>query len=64
MTDGWYTVRVQLDEHLVSLLKEKKIYVGQKLYIQGSELCGSVQAVSPLEVSMYENCTCLFHMFT
>ncbi|XP_028408531.1 breast cancer type 2 susceptibility protein homolog [Dendronephthya gigantea] len=49
MTDGWYSIRVMLDEYLQNLVKEKKIYVGQKLYIQGAELCGSDQAVSPLE---------------
>ena len=51
MTDGWYSVRVQLDEHLQNLVKERKIYIGQKLYIQGAELRGSDQAVSPLEVT-------------
>jgi tartrate dehydratase beta subunit/fumarate hydratase class I family protein len=50
MTDGWYGIRVQLDEYLQNLLREKKIFVGQKLYIQGAELCGSDVAVSPLEV--------------
>ena len=50
MTDGWYGIRVELDEYLQNLLKEKKIYIGQKLYIQGAELCGSDQPVSPLEV--------------
>jgi breast cancer 2 susceptibility protein len=50
MTDSWYSIRVQLDEYLQNLVREKKIYVGQKLYIQGAELRGSDQAVSPLEV--------------
>jgi breast cancer 2 susceptibility protein len=50
MTDSWYGIRVHLDEYLHNLVREKKIYVGQKLYIQCAELCGSDQAVSPLEV--------------
>ena len=49
MTDNWYEIRVQLDEYLENLVREKKIYVGQKLYTQGAELCGSNQPVSPLE---------------
>lgn len=52
MTDGWYSIRVQLDKQLQSLAKKGKIYIGQKLYIQGAELVGSDQAVSPLEVAI------------
>ena len=52
MTDGWYSIQVQLDKQLQSLAKKGKIYVGQKLYIQGAELVGSDQAVSPLEVAI------------
>lgn len=62
MTDGWYSIRVKLDEYLQNLVKERKIYVGQKLYMQGAELCGSDQAVSPLEVCNRKynvaNCEC------
>lgn len=50
MTDGWYGIRVQLDQYLQTLVNDGKIYVGQKLYTQGAELRGSDQAVSPLEV--------------
>ena len=59
MTDGWYSIRVKLDEYLQNLMKERKIYIGQKLYIQGAELCGSDQAVSPLEVSKQQHPTSL-----
>lgn len=55
MTDGWYCIRVQLDQYLRSLVKEGKIFTGQKLYIQGAELVGSDQAASPLEVTRQPN---------
>lgn len=63
MTDGWYSIRVQLDEYLQNLVKERKIYIGQKLYIQGAELYGSDQAVSPLEVSEQQHLTSLKNYF-
>ena len=50
MTDGWYSVNVALDAPLAHLLSEHKIFVGMKLCINGAELIGSDQAVSPLEV--------------
>ena len=52
MTDGWYSIRVLLDEYLQHLVNSGKIFIGQKLYIQGAELLGSDQAVSPLEVKI------------
>ena len=50
VTDGWYGIRAILDRPLTGLLHDKKIVVGQKLFVYGAELIGSEQAVSPLEV--------------
>lgn len=50
VTDGWYGIRATLDRPLTRLLHDRKIVVGQKLFVYGAELIGSEQAVSPLEV--------------
>lgn len=42
-----------MDKPLTKLLRDKKIFVGQKLIVCGAELVGSEQAVSPLEVHRY-----------
>ena len=52
VTDGWYSIRAMLDRPLTRLLHDKKIAVGQKLFVYGAELIGSEQAVSPLEVHL------------
>ena len=53
VTDGWYSVRAILDRPLTKLLHDRKIVVGQKLFVCGAELVGSEQAVSPLEVHQH-----------
>lgn len=50
ITDGWYSINAVLDAPLTDLLTKGKIVVGLKLCINGAELIGSEQAVSPLEV--------------
>ena len=50
VTDGWYSVRAALDPHLTALLRNGKIFVGQKLAVCGAELC-SPGPTSPLEAS-------------
>lgn len=50
LTDGWYSVNAVLDAPLTNLLSKGKIFEGLKLCINGAELVGSDQAVSPLEV--------------
>lgn len=52
VTDGWYGIRATLDRPLTRLLHDRKIVVGQKLFVYGAELIGSEQAVSPLEVQL------------
>lgn len=52
LTDGWYGIRGLLDRPLTRLLNDRKLGVGQKLCINGAELVGSDQAVSPLEVRL------------
>jgi len=52
VTDGWYGIRAALDRPLTRLLHDRKIAVGQKLFVYGAELIGSEQAVSPLEVQV------------
>eukprot|EP01133_Synstelium_polycarpum_P015957 gene15957-18971_t len=49
LTDGWYAIRAVLDPHLTYLLKTQKIFVGQKLRIQGAHIGGKEGGVSPLE---------------
>ncbi|XP_038673987.1 breast cancer type 2 susceptibility protein isoform X2 [Scyliorhinus canicula] len=49
VTDGWYGIKALLDLPLISLLREKKLVVGQKIIIHGAELIGSQDACTPLE---------------
>lgn len=49
LTDGWYPVKVQLDEYLSEALISGKIYEGQKLRICGAQRCGSDSGQDPLE---------------
>lgn len=49
LTDGWYPVKVQLDEFLSKALMCGKIYEGQKLRICGAQRCGSESGQDPLE---------------
>jgi hypothetical protein len=36
LTDGWYVLPAEIDGELERLCREKKIYIGQKLHIQGA----------------------------
>ncbi|GCB69423.1 hypothetical protein scyTo_0013969, partial [Scyliorhinus torazame] len=49
VTDGWYGIKALLDLPLTSLLRKKKLVVGQKIIIHGAELIGSQDACAPLE---------------
>ncbi|KAM4047140.1 breast cancer type 2 susceptibility protein [Anomaloglossus baeobatrachus] len=49
VTDGWYGIKAILDPALASLLKKGRMFLGQKIMVQGAELVGSEDACSPLE---------------
>ncbi|KYQ89115.1 hypothetical protein DLAC_10350 [Tieghemostelium lacteum] len=49
LTDGWYAINTVLDAHLTECLHKKKIFIGQKLRIQLSQIVGKEQGISPLE---------------
>ncbi|XP_051933622.1 uncharacterized protein LOC127608541 [Hippocampus zosterae] len=49
LTDGWYSVKAQLDEPLSALLRKGRLAAGGKLIIHGAQLVGSQEACSPLE---------------
>ena len=50
MTDGWYSIKSQIDVPLTDLVRQGKIAVGQKICVSGAELVGGEDACSPLEV--------------
>lgn len=49
LTDGWYSVKAQLDEPLSALLRKGRLAAGGKLIIHGAQLVGSQEACAPLE---------------
>lgn len=49
LTDGWYSIKAQLDEPLTAMLHKGRLTVGGKLIIHGAQLVGSQDACSPLE---------------
>lgn len=49
LTDGWYPVKAQLDPPLFALLKNGRLFVGQKIIVHGAELVGPPEACMPLE---------------
>ncbi|XP_060902997.1 breast cancer type 2 susceptibility protein [Labrus mixtus] len=49
LTDGWYSIKAQLDEPLTAMLQKGRLYVGGKLIVHGAQLVGSQDACSPLE---------------
>ncbi|XP_019713092.1 LOW QUALITY PROTEIN: breast cancer type 2 susceptibility protein [Hippocampus comes] len=49
LTDGWYSVKAQLDEPLSALLRKGRLAAGGKLIIHGTQLVGSQEACAPLE---------------
>jgi hypothetical protein len=48
VTDGWYSVKARLDPVLTEYLRRGRLFVGQKLLVQGAELQGGVEPVPPL----------------
>lgn len=48
VTDGWYAVRAVIDTGLRYLVHNGKIFVGQKLRIQGAQLQGAGTGCSPV----------------
>lgn len=49
LTDGWYSIKAQLDGPLTSMLHRGRLPVGGKLIVHGAQLVGSENACSPLE---------------
>lgn len=49
LTDGWYSIKAQLDEPLIAMLHKGRLAVGGKLIVHGAQLVGSQDACSPLE---------------
>lgn len=49
LTDGWYSIKAQLDGPLTSMLNRGRLLVGGKLIVHGAQLVGSQDACSPLE---------------
>ncbi|XP_077519013.1 uncharacterized protein LOC144129019 isoform X1 [Amblyomma americanum] len=49
LTDGWYSIRAELDKPLSNLASAQRIFVGLKLMISGAELVGTAEACTPLE---------------
>ncbi|XP_063060737.1 breast cancer type 2 susceptibility protein [Engraulis encrasicolus] len=49
LTDGWYSVRAQLDPPLAALVQRGRVRVGMKLVTHGAELVGPQDACHPLE---------------
>ncbi|ORX55527.1 hypothetical protein BCR36DRAFT_410443 [Piromyces finnis] len=51
LTDGWYSINAQIDNILQDAVKDKKIFIGQKLCISGAKLIGSNDPLPVLEVN-------------
>ncbi|KAM7399055.1 hypothetical protein PAMP_018348 [Pampus punctatissimus] len=49
LTDGWYSIKAQLDNPLTAMLHKGRLAVGGKLIIHGAQLVGPQDACSPLE---------------
>ncbi|KAJ0009470.1 hypothetical protein NQD34_001172, partial [Periophthalmus magnuspinnatus] len=49
LTDGWYSIKAQLDTPLTAMLHKGCIKEGVKLMVHGAQLLGSEEACTPLE---------------
>ncbi|KAM5180567.1 breast cancer type 2 susceptibility protein [Mantella aurantiaca] len=49
VTDGWYGIKALLDTALTALLHRRRLFIGQKIIVNGAELVGSEDACTPLE---------------
>lgn len=50
LSDGWYEIKATLDKPLSFLAITGKLFLGQKLHIQGAQLVGLNDACTPLEL--------------
>ena len=50
LTDGWYSIKANVDRPLTKLVCQAKIRVGDKLCIYGAEFVGVHEACPPLDV--------------
>ncbi|ORY81143.1 hypothetical protein LY90DRAFT_664357, partial [Neocallimastix californiae] len=51
LTDGWYSINAKIDQILQKAVKDKKIFIGQKLCISGAKLIGSNDPLPVLEAN-------------
>lgn len=49
LTDGWYSIKGQLDIPLSAMLNKGRLQIGDKIVTSGAELVGSQEACPPLE---------------
>ncbi|XP_063867516.1 uncharacterized protein LOC135104258 isoform X3 [Scylla paramamosain] len=51
LTDGWYIIGAVVDKAMCQLIKNKRVEVGTKLVLHGSELVGTTCPCHPLKAS-------------
>ena len=49
LSDGWYSLRVKVDIAIKRFINSRKIFLGQKLHVQGSQLSGGNESCAILE---------------
>ena len=54
MSDGWYGVAARLDRALSDQLRRGRLFVGQKILVQGAELRGVAEPTPPLSAAAEE----------